>query len=79
MLGAGAPSSACLSVLVLQARPVAPLQVGVIGRRTELVLIPSGQGRMRTVSPHELPVGGGVNRYCRPWSSNSSPRNVVPR
>ena len=34
-----------------------PLQVGVIGRRTELVLIPSGHGRMRIVSPHELPVG----------------------
>jgi len=34
-----------------------PLCVGVIGRRTELVLIPSGQGRMRTVSPHELPTG----------------------
>jgi len=29
-----------------------PLQVGVTGRRTELVLIPSGQGRMRIVSPH---------------------------
>jgi len=25
-----------------------------IGRRTELVLIPSGKGRMRIVSPHEL-------------------------
>jgi len=33
-----------------------PLQVGVIGRRTELVLTPSGRGRMRIVSPHELPV-----------------------
>jgi hypothetical protein len=33
------------------------LQVGVIGRRTELVLIPSGQGCMQVVSPHELPVG----------------------
>jgi hypothetical protein len=32
------------------------LHVGVIGRRTELVLIPSGQGRMRIISPHELPV-----------------------
>jgi len=29
--------------------------VGIIGRRTELVLIPSGHGRMRIVSPHELP------------------------
>jgi len=34
-----------------------PLQVGVIGRRTELVLIPSGHGRMRIVSPHELTSG----------------------
>ncbi|MBE3037899.1 MAG: hypothetical protein IMZ62_03685 [Chloroflexi bacterium] len=31
-----------------------PLYGGVIGRRTELVLIPSGQGRMRIISPHEL-------------------------
>jgi hypothetical protein len=29
---------------------------GDIGRRTELVLIPSGHGRMRIVSPHELPL-----------------------
>ena len=43
--------------LALDCRPVVPLQVGVIGRRTELVLIPSGQGRMRIVSPHELPLG----------------------
>ncbi|MCX5676946.1 MAG: hypothetical protein NTX87_18305 [Planctomycetota bacterium] len=36
---------------------VTPLQVGVIGRRTELVLIPSGHGRMRIVSPHEPQAG----------------------
>jgi hypothetical protein len=30
---------------------------GDIGRRTELVLIPSGQGRMHIVSPHELALG----------------------
>jgi hypothetical protein len=29
----------------------------VIGRRTELVLVPSGKGRMRIVSPDELAVG----------------------
>jgi hypothetical protein len=28
-----------------------------IGRRMELVLLPSGQGRMRIVSPHELMLG----------------------
>jgi hypothetical protein len=44
-------------VLVLHARSVVPLQVGVIGRRTELALIPSGHGRMRIVSPHELALG----------------------
>jgi hypothetical protein len=43
--------------LVLDGRPVTPVEVGVIGRRTELLLIPSGQGRIRIVSPHELPVG----------------------
>jgi hypothetical protein len=37
--------------------PLAPLQVGVIGSRTELVLTPSGQLGVRIVSPHELPVG----------------------
>jgi len=37
--------------------PVVPLQVGIIGRLTELVLIPTGPGRMRIVSPHELPIG----------------------
>jgi hypothetical protein len=37
--------------------PKEPLQVGVIGRRTELVLIPSGRGSMRIVSPHEVPIG----------------------
>jgi hypothetical protein len=37
--------------------PSSPLRVSVIGRRTELVLIPSGRGRMRIVSPHELPLG----------------------
>ena len=42
---------------MLHARPVVPLQVGVIGRRTELVAIPSGHGRMRTISPHELWTG----------------------
>ena len=42
---------------MLHARPVVPLQVGVIGGRTELVLIPSGHGRMRIVSPYELPLG----------------------
>jgi hypothetical protein len=31
---------------------VVPVQVGVIGRLTELVVIPAGQGRMRIVSPH---------------------------
>jgi len=31
--------------------------VGVIGRRTELVLIPSGHGCMQVVSPHERPLG----------------------
>jgi len=46
-----------LESFTLDARPVSSLQVGVIGRRTELVLIPSGQGRMRIVSPHELTVG----------------------
>ena len=44
-------------MLVLHARSVVPLQVGVIGRRTELVLIPSGHGHMRIVSPHELALG----------------------
>jgi hypothetical protein len=38
-------------------RGAAPLQVGVIGRRTELVLITSAPGPMRIVSPHELPAG----------------------
>ena len=42
---------------VLHARPVSTLQVGTIGHRTELVLIPFGQGRMRIVSPHELQAG----------------------
>ena len=42
---------------MLQARSVAPLRIGDIGRRTELVLIPSGHGRMRIVSPYELPLG----------------------
>ena len=37
--------------------PVVPLQVGIVGRLTELVLTPTGHGRMRIVSPHELPVG----------------------
>jgi hypothetical protein len=46
-----------LESLTFDGRPVTPVQVGVIGRRTELVLIPSGRGRMRIVSPHELPVG----------------------
>ena len=41
----------------LQAAGVEPIQVGVVGRRTELVLIPSGRGRMRIVSPHELRTG----------------------
>jgi hypothetical protein len=31
-------------------------QVGIVGRRAELVLIPSGRGRLRIVSPHTLPV-----------------------
>jgi len=31
--------------------------VGLIGRLTEVILIPAGCGRMRIVSPHELPVG----------------------
>jgi len=31
--------------------------VGLIGRLTEVILIPSGKGCMRTVSPHALPVG----------------------
>ncbi|MBE3070349.1 MAG: hypothetical protein IMZ66_08945, partial [Planctomycetes bacterium] len=39
-----------------QRSPVEPLQVGIIGRLTELVLIPTGRGRMRIVSPHELVV-----------------------
>jgi len=39
------------------ARPVVPLQVGIIGRLTELILIPTGRGRMRIVSPHEMAVG----------------------
>jgi hypothetical protein len=34
-----------------------PMQVDIIGRRTERVLIPTGPGRMRIVSPHELPAG----------------------
>ena len=42
---------------MLHARPVVPLQVGVIGRRTELVLISSGHGRLGVVSPHELALG----------------------
>lgn len=46
-----------LAALSFDGRPVAPLQVGVTGRRTELVLTPSGQGRMRVVSPHELTAG----------------------
>ena len=50
-------SPAHLSMPRLKTRPVVPLQVGVIGRRAELVLIPSGQGRVRIVSPHELPAG----------------------
>jgi len=29
----------------------------VIDHRTELVFIPSGHGRMRIVSPHELALG----------------------
>jgi len=53
---AGLGSAACcpltirspehLSMPMPHARPVVPTQVGVIGRRTELVLIPSGQGRI---------------------------------
>ncbi len=39
------------------AAPWYPFRVGTIGRHTELVLIPSGRGRMRIVSPHELPLG----------------------
>ena len=35
----------------------ATLQVGVIGRLTELVLVPTGHGHMRIVSPHEPLVG----------------------
>jgi hypothetical protein len=46
-----------LETLAIDGRPIAPTQVGVIGRRTELVLVPSGQGRMRIVSPHEVPLG----------------------
>jgi len=45
-----------LEAIALDNRPVKPLQVGVIGRRTELVLIPSGRGTLRIVSPHELPI-----------------------
>jgi hypothetical protein len=37
-------------------RLIPPIQVGAIGRRTELVLIPSGRGRMRIASPHEFPL-----------------------
>ena len=37
--------------------PQKPLQVGVIGRLTEVVLIPTGRGRMRIISPHDLLVG----------------------
>jgi len=43
--------------ITLDARPVAPLKVGVIGWRTELVLIPSSRGRMRIVSPHQPTLG----------------------
>jgi hypothetical protein len=38
------------------ARPVVSRQVGVIGRLTDVVLVPNGRGRMRIVSPHELAV-----------------------
>jgi len=40
-----------------QRSPVVPLQVGVIGRLTEVVLITTGSGRMRVVSPHGIPLG----------------------
>ena len=50
-------ASACPAVFLrLSSSPM--LGVGsVIGRRAELVLIPSGHGRMRIVSPHEVSVG----------------------
>jgi len=37
--------------------PVVPRQVGIIGRLTELIVVPSGRGRMRIVSPHTVALG----------------------
>jgi hypothetical protein len=47
----------CYSAGWLQALDIEPLQVGIIGRLTEVVLITTGSGRMHIVSPHELPTG----------------------
>ena len=46
-----------LASLSLDGRPVVPLQMGVIGRLTQVVLIPAVPGCLRIVSPHEMPVG----------------------
>ena len=48
-----------LASLSLDGHAVEPRQVGVIGRLAEVVLIPSGRGRMRIISPHEVPVDAG--------------------
>ena len=49
------PKSASGDSGSMQQHPLPGQIAADIGRRTELVLIPSGEGRMRIVSLHELP------------------------
>jgi hypothetical protein len=67
-LGAGTP------------RPRRRPQVGVIGRRTELVLIPSGRGRMWIVSPHALRVAKHSAFYQESLAASASrAQNAFPQ
>ena len=54
---ADGPKSASGDSGSMQQHPLPGQIAADIGRCTELVLIPSGHGRMRIVSPHELPTG----------------------
>jgi len=47
-----------LASLSIDGRPVEPLQIGVIGRLAEVVLVPAGRSRMRIVSPQGVPQDG---------------------
>jgi len=47
----------CFRASRLRAAGIEPIQIGVIGRPTELVLIAYCRGRIRITSLHELPLG----------------------